>query len=281
MKAIRGIGKILEQTGKPLLMGILNITTDSFSDGGMYLEPEQALRRAEEMICEGADILDIGAESTRPGASAVPAEEQIRRIEPVLRVLAKRTSVPISVDTTSCQVARMAIEAGAAIINDISAMTFEPFMAKVVTESRAGIVLMHMQGTPATMQKNPTYGNVVSEVKEFLQNRIRFAQAEGIEMDQIIVDPGIGFGKTLEHNLLLLRNIEVFHSLGVPLLVGPSRKAFIGKILHEENPENRVFGTAATVAWCLLHGVQILRVHDVKEIRQVREILLAIRGAQG
>lgn len=264
---------------RPLLMGILNVTPDSFSDGGRYLETAAALKHAERMIEEGADIVDIGGESTRPGSRAVLPDEQARRVLPVIeRLRASHADVPISIDTRSAEVARAAIEAGADCVNDISAMRDDPGMAELVAAARVPVVLMHMQGTPATMQANPRYTDVVSEVGEFLAARIDLAVRVGIDRRRIIADPGIGFGKTTAHNLALLRHLAAFRRLGVPLLVGASRKRLIAEILGLGPGQDRLMGSAAAVAAACLNGADILRVHDVAPMRQVVELARAVRG---
>ena len=268
---------ILQIADVPIIMGVLNVTPDSFSDGGEYINADLAVARGLEMVGQGADIIDIGGESTRPGAQAVGADEQIRRVCGVIRQLAAQTDVPISIDTTSSKVAAAALEAGGAIVNDISALRGDEGMAALVAQRCVPVILMHMQGVPGDMQKNPCYVDVVGEVKGFLAERIEFALSTGIKRSSIIVDPGIGFGKTLEHNLLLMGHLSEFGEFDVPVLVGASRKSFIGKILDIEDPAGRVFGTAATVALAVGAGVQMLRVHDVAEMGQVAKVAAAIR----
>lgn len=261
--------------GRTYIMGILNVTPDSFSDGGIYFDPEKAVNRGIELEVEGADIIDVGGESTRPGSTPVPIEEEIRRVIPVIKELSARVKVPISIDTYKAEVARLAIEAGASIVNDISAMRFDPAMVEVIREYKVPIVLMHMLGNPGTMQRNPVYNNVVKEVYDFLDERIRFAEKEEIEREKIIIDPGIGFGKKLIHNLLLIRNLHIFKKLGCPLLVGPSRKSFIGEVLNLP-VEDRFEGTAAAVVVSIMKGADIVRVHDVKRIQRVVKIVESI-----
>jgi dihydropteroate synthase len=256
-------------------MGVLNVTPDSFSDGGLHVDPDRAVAHALTMIEEGADFIDIGGESTRPGSDPVPAEEELRRVLPVIRELAKRTDAPLSIDTYKSEVAEAALDAGAVIVNDISAMTMDARMAEVVARRRASVVLMHMRGTPKTMQANPHYDDVVAEVKLFLRQQVEHAQRVGIE--QIIIDPGIGFGKTLEHNLTLMRELHAFNELGFPVLVGPSRKSFIGTILNLP-VEKRLEGTAAAVAACVLRGAHIVRVHDVQAMKRVARVADALRS---
>jgi len=273
-------GKILQLTAAPCVMGVLNVTPDSFSDGGDFLDPTAAVEHGLRMAAEGAAIIDVGGESTRPGAGAVSPDEQISRTAPVIGELSRRSEVVISIDTTSSKVARAALDAGARIINDISALRFDVEMAPLVADSGAAVILMHMQGTPRTMQAKPTYLDVVKEVKQFLAERISVAVAAGIERSKIVVDPGLGFGKTVEHNLLLMKHLEDLWELRAPLLVGPSRKSFIGKVLGLDNPADRLFGTAAAVARCVAARAQIIRVHDVKQMAQVARLSAAIEAAE-
>jgi dihydropteroate synthase len=275
MKAQSGSKNILEwPTGRLdfsagcLLMGILNITPDSFSDGGQFFDTEKAIAHGLKMAADGVAIIDVGAESTRPGAEIVPADEQIKRAIPVIKSLSKKINVPISIDTYNYNIAKASLEAGAAMINDITALS-DCAMAELAAERQVPIVLMHIQGTPKTMQAEPKYNDVVSEVLSFLLERAKRAEQFGIPKGQIFIDPGIGFGKTLEHNLLLLKNIDKFVETGYRVLVGPSRKAFIGKITGKENPADRIFGTAAAVALCASAGVSIVRVHDVAQMIDV------------
>ena len=269
-----GRGKI-DFGGGCVVMGILNVTPDSFSDGGEFFEKDAAIKRGIEMAAEGAAIIDIGAESTRPGAESVSIQEQIKRAIPTIKALAKKVKVPISIDTYNYEVAKAALDAGAAIINDITALK-DGRMAKLAAEEKVPIVLMHMQGTPATMQKEPKYKDVVAEVLKFLLSRAKYAQKVGIPKERIFIDPGIGFGKTLEHNILLLRNIDKFVATGCRVLVGTSRKAFLGKLTGKEKPADRIFGTAATVALCAAAGVSIVRVHDVAAMVDVVKVINAI-----
>jgi dihydropteroate synthase len=250
-------------------MGVLNVTPDSFSDGGRYAGVESAVARANEMVAEGADLIDLGGETTRPGSLPVPAEEQIRRIEPVIRRIAS-LPVLISVDTTRSAVAEAALDAGAAIVNDISAGRDDPALLPLAGRRDCPVVLMHMQGTPATMQDSPTYSDVVGEVAAFLKARVAAAVEAGVERGRILIDPGIGFGKTLEHNLTLLRRQrDWLEAVGLPAVIGTSRKGFIGKITGVERPADRAFGTAATVAWAVANGAAVVRVHDVIAMKQV------------
>lgn len=257
-------------------MGILNVTPDSFSDGGRYLEAAEAVEHGLRMVGEGAAIIDVGGESTRPGSEAVGAEEQVRRVVPVIEGLVRQTQVPVSIDTRSAAVAKAAFEAGATIVNDISALRFDAEMAGFAARNELAVILMHMQGSPGDMQRKPRYDDVVGEVKGFLAERIDYAVGAGIGGDRLVVDPGIGFGKTVEHNLLLLKRLAEFGELGVPVLIGPSRKSFIGKVLGLEDPGERLFGTAAVVAMSAVLGAQIIRVHDVGEMSQVVKLAWAI-----
>ncbi len=256
-------------------MGVLNVTPDSFSDGGTYLTIEQAVNHAKQMQIEGADIIDVGAESSRPGAQPVDESEELRRLIPVLEAVRDAVAVPISVDTTKAAVARLAIQAGAVIVNDISALRGDPLMAELVAETGVGIVLMHMQGTPQTMQKAPRYGNVVEEVSRFLQERIQIATAKGIQSSQIILDPGFGFGKLQEHNLQLLAEFEAFTKLGYPVLAGVSRKQFIGNLVRQPVHE-RGYGTAGAIAVAVLKGAHIVRVHDIRAMKDTATVVSAI-----
>lgn len=260
---------------RPLIMGILNVTPDSFSDGNHFLDPQRAVERAREMAAEGADIIDIGGESTRPGASPVPAGQEIERIMPVITALAGTLPCAISVDTWKSAVAAEAMAAGAEIINDISGFTFDPAMAAVAARSGAGVVLMHTRGTPGTMQQNTTYRDLVGEVVQGLRCSLQTAADAGIERERIALDPGIGFAKNAAGNLELLNRLRELTGLGLPLLTGSSRKAFIGKALGRESGE-RLYGTAATVALAVANGAAILRVHDVAAMRDVADMAHAI-----
>ncbi|MDX2251715.1 MAG: dihydropteroate synthase [Nitrospira sp.] len=263
---------------RPLVMGIVNVTPDSFYDGGRYNLPEQAVARALELVDQGADILDVGAESTRPGAYPVSQEEELARLIPVVTELAQRVTVPISVDTRKASVAQAALNVGACIVNDVSALQWDQAMASVVARSGAAVVLMHMRGTPQTMQQAPQYGDVVKEVASFFHERIQAAGAAGISKTHIILDPGIGFGKLLEHNLKLLNGLSELTILGCPVLVGLSRKAFIGQLL-DRPVEHREWGTAAAVALAVDRGAAILRVHDVAMMADVVKVAAAVRAS--
>ncbi len=275
--------KTLDFSGGPRLMGILNATPDSFSDGGQYLTPEAAIARAETMAEEGADLIDVGGESTRPGARPVPLEEELRRVLPIVDILAQRLpQTPLSVDTTKAEVARQCLDAGASLINDVSALQFDTKMAGVVRERQIPVILMHMQGDPRTMQKHPVYKDVIQDIQAFFKERVAWAVKNGLKPEQILLDPGIGFGKTVEHNLEILRNLKSFQDLGHPLVLGTSRKSFIGKLLGSKDkplpPEDRLEGTLATHLWAAIQGVHVLRVHDVKQTRRAIEIWRAMEG---
>lgn len=266
---------VFDFNARTYVMGILNVTPDSFSDGGRYQDPGRAFERAAEMADQGADVLDIGGESTRPGADPVTPEEEIRRIVPVIDRIAHELKVVVSVDTYKREVARRALDAGAVIVNDITALS-DPGMKDVVAAAKASLVLMHMQGTPKTMQMSPEYLNVVGEVKGFLKRQAAVAAEAGIS--QIVIDPGIGFGKKLDHNIALMRHLDSFVDLGYPILVGPSRKSFLGAIL-DLPPEERMEGTAAAVTACILNGAAMIRVHDVREMKRVAMVADKIRAA--
>ena len=261
-------------------MGILNVTPDSFTDGGLFFDEEDAVAHGEALAAAGADIIDVGGESSRPFSDPVPVKEEIRRVVPVVQELASRLSVPISIDTNKAEVARHAIAAGASMANDIGALRFDSAMAGVMAEAGVPVVLMHMKGRPKSMQIDPHYENVVGEVRSFLADAIRMAEEAGIDRTKIIVDPGIGFGKTVTHNLLLIKHLSDFHALEVPILIGPSRKSFITKILGDGN-ERREIGTQAAVAAAVLQGVHIVRVHDVERTRDTLKLMDAIRNATG
>ena len=271
-------GRRLRYRGRPLVMGILNVTPDSFSDGGRYLEPDAAVERGCRMAEEGADVIDVGGVSTRPGAEGISAEEEARRVVPVVKRLARLVPVPLSVDTASAQVAAQALDAGASLINDITALRGDPTMASTIAKHRAGVVLMHMQGTPRTMQERPRYRDVVQEVAEFLIRAAEQAQEAGIDRARLLIDPGLGFGKTVRHNLQLLQALPRFVALGWPVVIGPSRKSFIGKTLGLDLPE-RLAGTLACVAYAQRSGAHMVRVHDVKETTQWLRMWDAIERA--
>jgi dihydropteroate synthase len=263
-----------------LIMGVLNVTPDSFSDGGKFLDRDRAIEQGLQMTANDASIIDVGPESTRPGALPVPAKEQIRRAIPVIEKLAKKTKICISIDTPNYEVAAAALDVGASIINDITALADER-MAQLAAQKQVPVVLMHIQGTPQTMQIEPKYKDVVAEVLDFLLDRAKRAEQSGIPKERIFIDPGIGFGKTVEHNLKLLANIEKFVKTSYRVLVGPSRKNFIGKITGKKNPADRIFGTAAAVALAASAGVSIIRVHDVAEMLDIVKIVNAIINSKG
>lgn len=261
---------------RPLIMGIVNVTPDSFSDGGCHASTETAVAHALALVEEGADLLDIGGESSRPGASPVPLDEELRRVVPVLESLARQSTVTLSVDTTKAEMARQCLERGAHIINDITALAGDPRMLEVARTLEAGVVLMHMQGTPATMQVNPQYKDVVQEVYRFLEERMREVTAGGVAIERIVLDPGIGFGKTRQHNLELLAHLDEFQRLGRPVCLGVSRKGFMGSLLNRPVNE-REAGSLAAVCWAgCRQAVQIVRVHDVAATRDALTVLEAI-----
>lgn len=263
---------------RPVIMGILNVTPDSFSDGGSFVAGGVALARAERLVADGADLVDIGGESTRPGALTVPPEIELARVLPVLRLIRSRLSIPISIDTRKAAVARVCLEEGADIVNDVSALA-DPAMASVVAAAKAGVVLMHMRGTPETMQNDPRYSDVVSEVTAELGGAVRNAVASGIDRECIVVDPGIGFGKTMEHNLELLAGLSELEGIDVPVMVGVSRKGFLGVLTGGRPPAERAVASAAACAMALARGARIFRVHDVRESRDALNVAEAILNA--
>lgn len=263
---------------RTFIMGILNVTPDSFSEKGIFFDTDTALRRGMEMAEEGADIIDIGGESTRPGAEEVPAEEELKRVIPVIERLAQKISIPISIDTYKADVAKRAMAAGAEIINDISGLRFDSDMPGVAASSGAAVTIMHIKGAPRDMQQSPTYTSLVSEILEYLKDSIRIAEDAGVASDKIVIDPGIGFGKTIDHNLTIMKNLEAFRALGKPLLLGTSRKSFIGKATGADVAD-RLTGTAATLAIGVMNGANIVRVHDVKEGVQAARMADAIKNA--
>ncbi len=268
---------LLNYQKRPLVMGILNVTPDSFSDGGQFFKPEKALEHALQLVSEGADIIDIGGESTRPGALSVPLEEEAARVLPVIRALAQQISIPISIDTRKPEIARRAIAAGASILNDVSGVNADPEMLSLAAEdSKTALVIMHAKGSPQTMQDAPRYDDLIEEVYAFFQARLSQADALGISRDRIALDPGIGFGKTIVHNLSLIHKLPCFSEFGLPLLLGPSRKSFIGDML-DLPPSERLEGTAAAVAIAVFQGARILRVHDLVEMKRVLVIAEGIR----
>ena len=251
---------------RTLVMGILNVTPDSFSDGGDFLLPDKAVQHAEKMIAEGADIIDVGGESTRPGGASVTAEEELQRVIPVIELLVKRTNLPISIDTTKSEVARAALDAGAAIVNDISALRFDFYLADAAAKGGAGLVLMHSRGTPATMHRLPPVADIMEEVTSSLRSSINMSERRGVKRESIVIDPGIGFGKSQEQNIELIAKLDqlalAFPDL--PILIGTSRKSFIGKILDNAPASERVHGTMASITAAILNGAHMVRVHDVK-----------------
>ncbi len=267
----------LKKREKPYIMGVVNCTPDSFSDGGLYLNIDKAYSHAMELIEEGADILDIGGESTRPFSEPVPAEEEIKRTIPLIRRLRKRTDVLLSIDTQKYEVARLAISEGVDIINDISALRRDANMINLIKEHHIPVCLMHMKGTPQNMQLSPTYTDCVGEVYEFLEERLLFLEQHDISRNLAIIDPGVGFGKLLEHNLLLLANIKRFKGLGAMVLVGVSRKSFLGAITGIEEPIRRDIPTLGAVAWSVLNGTDIVRVHNVRWTAEMLKVIEAIR----
>jgi len=263
----------------PVVMGILNLTPDSFSDGGLHRDPERALERAQVMVAEGAGILDVGGESTRPGARTVPAAEELERVLPFLERAAGRLDVPISIDTRKAEVARVALAAGARVVNDVSALAFDPDMATAVAEAGAGVVLMHMRGSPEDMAGRARYTSVGDEVADELRGAVARARTGGVSDAAIVVDPGIGFAKSAEHSLALLGDLGPIRALGYPVLVGPSRKSFLGRLL-EVPPEERLAGTLAACVAAYLEGARIFRVHDVRPVAQALTVAAALAATR-
>ncbi len=260
---------------KTLIMGILNVTPDSFSDGGLFFDHDKAVEQANVMVAKGADIIDIGGESTRPGAEPVPLEEEIRRVIPLIKNLSQDIPVPISIDTYKSEVAERALDVGAHILNDISGLRFDPGMVKLIGRYKVPVIVMHIKGTPRNMQQNPAYADLISEVKSYLEEGVRLASQEGLETDQVIIDVGIGFGKSVGHNLELINRLDEFHDLGCPILIGPSRKSFIGKVLNL-SVQDRLEGTAAAMAIAINKGAHIVRVHDCGPMKRVAQMADAI-----
>ncbi|MEA2067764.1 MAG: dihydropteroate synthase [Verrucomicrobiota bacterium] len=265
-------GRTLKLGERTLVMGILNTTPDSFSDGGDFSDPSAAVEYALEMVAQGADIIDIGGESSRPGAEPVSVSDEIKRTVPILGKIREHSDIPISIDTMKAKVAFQALEAGADIINDISAFEADASMAGVAAETGAGVVLMHMKGTPQTMQNDPTYGNVANEVRSYLRARMDFAVRHGVARDRMVIDPGFGFGKTVGHNLALLRELPGLAECCRPILVGASRKSFVGHVTGRKHPADRLAGSLGVAAWAVAGGAHILRVHDVIETCDVCRI---------
>jgi dihydropteroate synthase len=279
-------GHILELGGRTRIMGVLNVTPDSFSDGGRFFDPGAAVAHGERLAVEGADIIDIGGESTRPFSEPVQNEEEIRRVVPVITELAKRIQVPISIDTTKAAVARRALEAGAAMVNDVAALRSDPALVRVASEFGVPMVLMHMRGEPRTMQVSPSYGDLVSEIRNFLEDAAAAAERQGVPRSRLIVDPGIGFGKNPQHNLQLIKYLPEFASLDMPLLLGPSRKAFIRRLVMPDGEKDIApdqpaveTGTQAAVAAAVLHGAHLVRVHDVARTVATVKVVDAILNA--
>jgi len=271
--------RTIELGERTLVVGVLNVTPDSFSDGGLSFEPARAIERALEMEAEGADIIEIGGESTRPGASRLSADEELSRVLPVLKAVSGKLHSPISIDTYKSEVAAAALAEGATIINDVSALRFDPAIADVVAGERAALVLMHMRGDPATMQKMPPSTDIFAEIESDLQVAIQLAQSRGLNRNQLMIDPGVGFGKTLEQNLAIINHLERFESFDLPLMIGTSRKSFIGKLTGRPERE-RLFGTAASVAAAIIRGAHIVRVHEVREMIEVTRVIDAIMSAR-
>jgi len=267
--------KTLDFYSRTHLMGVLNVTPDSFSDGGKFFKLEEAIKQGLKLTEEGVDMIDIGGESTRPGSEPVTIEEELRRVIPVIEELTKRIKIPISIDTYKSKVAKEALDSGASMVNDISGLRYDPEMKKVVAKYDVPVVLMHIQGTPKNMQENPRYDNLLEEIKNYLSESISIAEEAEIDENKIIIDPGIGFGKTLEDNLKILKNLVEFKSLGRPIMIGVSRKSFIGKILDLPTDE-RLEGSLASMAVAIMNGANILRVHDVKESKRVAKLVDAI-----
>jgi dihydropteroate synthase len=270
--------KALDLSLRTHIMGILNVTPDSFSDGGRFFSLEQATDQGMRMVDEGADIIDVGGESTRPGSDPVGLDEELSRVIPVIEALAKKNNIPISIDTYKAKVAQRALDAGAEMINDISALRFDPRMKEIASEYKVPLALMHILGTPKNMQKDPFYQDVIAEIKDYLQESIQMAEDAGIEKSRLIIDPGIGFGKRLEDNLNILKNLKRFSILGCPILVGCSRKTFIGKILDLPMDE-RLEGSLAALAVAVVNGANLVRVHDVKESKRVAHLVDAVLKA--
>ncbi len=267
----------LNISSKTHIMGILNVTPDSFSDGGLHFDRTHAVDACLRMADDGADIIDIGGESTRPGSDPVSLDEELRRTIPVIESVASKVNIPVSIDTYKADVARRALDAGASIVNDISGLMYDREMPQVIARYGVPVVIMHIKGNPKDMQRNPSYTALIPEIMEYFRSRIGFAVKAGIPEDRIIIDPGIGFGKTFDHNLEILHNLGKFTALGRPLLVGPSRKAFLGKILDDTPAADRLEGTAAAVAISILQGADIVRVHDVRQMSKVAKVADAIK----
>ncbi len=271
------LGEWLESRERVLVMGVLNVTPDSFYDGGSYFSSDEAIKRGLAMVDEGADIIDVGGESSRPGSRPVGDDEELARVMPVIEAIRRQSDVLISIDTTKAVVARTAIAAGATIVNDISAMRFDPEMAKTVANTDAFVIIMHMKGTPETMQKDPVYTETMDEITSFLRERVEVGLAVGIPRARMIVDPGIGFGKRLEHNITIVQSLGALNRLGLPVLIGLSRKSFLGEILGL-SAADRLTGTIAANAIAIANGADIIRVHDVKEGRWTADVAFRLRN---
>ncbi len=270
--------RTLQIDRRPLVMGIVNVTPDSFSDGGKYVDHDVAIAHGLTLVSHGTDILDIGGESTRPGSSAVAMDEELRRVVPVVESLAKQVSIPISVDTSKAEVARQCLAGGAHIINDVTALTGDDEMISVARDTRAGVILMHMQGTPATMQQKPTYADVVGEITAYLEARLHSLKSFGIAAEQVALDPGIGFGKSAAHNMEIVGRLAAFQRLGRPVCLGVSLKGFVGKLLGDRPVEQSLAGSLAAVCFAMSqNAVQVVRVHDVKETRDAVMMFDALR----
>src|SRR4030067_422128 len=270
----------LDFSKKTYIMGILNVTPDSFADGGLYFDKSSAIERAYQIVEEGADIIDIGGESTRPGSEPISIKEELNRTIPLIEAISKKIKVPISIDTYKSEVAKVALDAGASMVNDISGLRFDPKMPGVVSEYKVPVVIMHVKGTPRDMQQNPVYEALIPEIMDYLRTGMIIARQAGISEDMIVIDPGIGFGKTFDHNLQIIHNLQEFTLLRKPILIGPSRKAFIGRILGDVPVTERLEGTAAAVAISIMNGANIIRAHDVKEIVKVAKVADAIKKEQ-
>jgi len=267
----------LDFSKKTYIMGILNVTPDSFADGGLYFDKSSAIERAYQIVEEGADIIDIGGESTRPGSEPISIKEELIRTIPLIEAISKKIKVPISIDTYKSEVAKAALDAGASMVNDISGLRFDPKMTDVVSEYKVPVVIMHIKGKPQDMQQNPVYEALIPEIIDYFRMGMKIASGAGISEDKIIIDPGIGFGKTFDHNLEIINNLREFTFLEKPILVGPSRKAFIGKILGDAPATERLEGTAAAVSISIINGANVVRVHDVKEMVKVAKVADAVK----
>jgi dihydropteroate synthase len=267
----------LDFSKRTYIMGILNVTPDSFADGGFYFDKFSAIDRAHQMVEEGADIIDIGGESTRPGSEPISIEEELRRTIPVIEAIAGKINVPISIDTYKSEVAKAALDSGASMVNDISGLRFDKKIPEVVSEYKVPVVIMHIRGNPKDMQQNPVYEALIPEIMDYFRMGMKIATGAGISEDKIIIDPGIGFGKTSEHNLEIINNLREFTPLEKPILIGLSRKAFIGKILGDASATERLEGTAAVVAISIMNGANMIRVHDVKEMVKVAKVADAVK----